>query len=363
MRNTAQDRDITRITLTVLGIGVLIILSYWIVRPLLPSFLWAGMIVIATWPVMLRVQAWLWGKRGLAVAAMTTAFILVLILPLAVAVGTIVANGDRILSLVKSLETQTLGPPPEWVTRLPLIGSGLARAWRELTSSGAQGILERLGPYVSNVAGWLFSRAGSMGITLVQFLLTVIIAAILFARGEAAALHIRRFARRLAGGSGEDAAILAAKAVRGVALGVIVTALAQAIAGGIGLAITGVPGAAALTAIMLLCCIAQVGVPPVLVPCVIWLYWSGQNFWGTVLLIWTVVVSTMDNFLRPVLIKKGADLPLLLVFTGVIGGLVSLGVIGIFVGPAVLAVVFALVDAWISMGETEVAGKSPADVL
>ena len=361
MRNAAPERDVTRTTLVVLGIGTLITLSYWIVRPLLPSFMWAAMIVVATWPVMLRVQAWLWGRRGLAIAVMTTALVLVLIVPLAVAVGTIVLNADRIVSLVKSLDAQTLALPPAWVTRLPVVGPSLANAWQEFAASGPQGMLSRLGPYVGNVAGWLISRAGGMGITLVQFLLTVMIAAILFAKGETAAFHIRRFARRLAGGGGEEAAILAAKAVRGVALGVIITALIQAAVGGIGLAITGVPGAGVLTAIMLLRCIAQLGAVPVLVPSVIWLYWGDHNFAGTVLLIWTLVVTTMDNFLRPILIKKGADLPLLLVFTGVIGGVVSLGVIGIFVGPAVLAVAFALVDAWINMGETEDAGEPAAN--
>lgn len=362
MIDSAQDRDITRTTLVVLGIGALITLTYWILRPLLPSILWAGMIVIATWPMMLRVQGWLWGKRGLAVAVMTIAFVLILILPLVVAVGTIVANVDGIVSFVKSLEAQTVAAaPPEWVARVPVVGPSLVKVYREFASSGSQGILDQLGPYVSKTIAWIFSRAGSIGITLMQFLLTVIIAVIFFSRGETAALQVRRFARRLAGSGGEDAAVLAAKAVRGIALGVIVTALVQAAVGGIGLVVTGVPGAGVLTAIMLLCCIAQVGAPPVLVPSVIWLYWGGHNVAGTVLLVWTLVVTTMDNFLRPVLIKKGADLPLLMVFTGVIGGMVSLGVIGIFVGPAVLAVAFALIDAWIAAGdEDRLPAKTPA---
>ena len=356
MENTAPERDTTRTTLVVLGIGALITVTYWIVRPLLPSFLWAAMIVVATWPVMLWIQTRLWGRRRLAVAAMTTALLLVLIVPLTVAIWAIVANTDRIIGLAKSLETQTLMSPPPWLSRLPVAGPTLTAAWREAASSGFKGLLAELGPYAGSVVGWLLSRAGSLGITLVQFLLTVIIAAILYSKGETAALLARRFARRLAGASGENAALLAAKAVRGVALGVVITAFVQSVVGGIGLAVTGVPGAIVLTAVMLLLCVAQLGAPPVLVPCVIWLYWGGQNFWGTVLLVWTVVVTTLDNFLRPFLIKKGADLPLLLVFAGVIGGVVSLGVIGIFVGPAVLAVAQALVGAWVKAGEAENAG-------
>jgi predicted PurR-regulated permease PerM len=123
--------------------------------------------------------------------------------------------------------------------------------------------------------------------------------------------------------------------------------------GGIGLAIAGVPFAGLLTAVMLLLCIAQVGPSPVLVPAVIWLYWNGEAAWGTFLLVWSVVVVTMDNVLRPILIQRGANLPLLLIFAGVIGGLLAFGLVGIFVGPVVLAVAYTLLKAWINDRSTE----------
>ena len=148
-------------------------------------------------------------------------------------------------------------------------------------------------------------------------------------------------------GNGENAVHLAGQTIRGVALGVVVTAVAQAVFAGLGLVIAGVPFAGVLTAVMLLLAIAQIGVIPVLGAAVAWLYWNGDSTWGTFLLVWTVVAATMDNFLRPILIRKGADLPLLLVFAGVVGGLLAFGLIGIFVGPVVLAVADTLLDAWI----------------
>src|SRR5262249_20340139 len=147
-----------------------------------------------------------------------------------------------------------------------------------------------------------------------------------------------RFARRLGGARGEGSARLAAQAIRGVAMGIIVTALIQTALAGIGFAVTGVPFAAVLTALAFVLCIAQIGPVLVMLLGIVWLCWSGQNGWGTALLIWTVLVGGIDNFLRPILIKKGADLPLLLVFVGVVGGLLAFGIIGIFVGPVVLAV-------------------------
>ena len=185
---------------------------------------------------------------------------------------------------------------------------------------------------------WLAAEAGGVGLIVVQFLLTIVIAAVMYSGGEAAALGIRKFGARFAGQRGEDVVLLAARAIRGVALGVVVTALVQALLGGLGLAVAGIPFAGVLTAVMLLFCIAQLGPTLVLLPATVWLYWTGDNVWGSLLLVWTIFVGTLDNFLRPVLIKQGADLPLLLIFAGVIGGLLSLGLLGIFVGPVVLAV-------------------------
>jgi predicted PurR-regulated permease PerM len=177
-------------------------------------------------------------------------------------------------------------------------------------------------------------------------MLTVAISAILYATGETAGQAVLRFARRLASDRGEDTALLAAASIRGVALGVVVTAVAQSVLGGIGLAVVGVPAVALLSAVMFLLAIAQIGVIPVLAPAAIWLFWSGDTGWAIVLAIWTAFVGTMDNFLRPWLIKKGANLPMLLIFAGVVGGLIAFGLVGIFIGPVVLAVTYTLLGAW-----------------
>jgi predicted PurR-regulated permease PerM len=132
-----------------------------------------------------------------------------------------------------------------------------------------------------------------------------------------------------------------------VALGVGVTALVQALLGGIGLALTGIPFATVLTALMFMLCIAQIGVMPVLLPAIIWLYAAGHSGWGTFLVVWTLIIVNLDNFLRPWLIRRGADLPLLLIFVGVIGGIISLGLVGIFIGPLLLAVSYTLLNSWL----------------
>jgi predicted PurR-regulated permease PerM len=213
-------------------------------------------------------------------------------------------------------------------------------------------------PYVQKVFSWFVAQAGSMGMTMLHFLLTVIIASILYAKGEVVEDGVLRFARRLAGTQGEEVAVLAAKAVRGVMLGVVLTALIQAAVSGVGLLITGVPAVGLLTAVVFMLCLAQLGPILVLVPAVIWLYWSGQPIWGTVLLVISVVAVTLDNVIRPFLIKKGADLPLLLIFSGVIGGLIAFGIIGLFIGPVFLAVGYTLLAAWVKGDKADAANPS-----
>ncbi|MCK9196337.1 MAG: AI-2E family transporter YdiK [Syntrophales bacterium] len=340
-------RDITHSTLTVLLIAILIVAVFGILRPFIPALVWATTIVVTTWPVLLRVQAWLWGKRGLATLVMTVALLLVLVIPCWIALATIIDNAHRIDDLAESLRTSALPPPPSWVQDVPMIGPKLSTAWQEVATAGPEGVISWIKPYSGKVAKWFVDQAGNLGKILVQFLLTVIISAILYTRGDTAAAGIRRFARRLGGHRSEEVTILAGKAIRGVALGVVVTALAQSFLGGIGLAVTGVPSAAVLTAVMFMLCAAQLGPGLVLIPAVIWLFWGNHNMAGSVLLVWTVIVTSLDNVLRPMLIRKGADLPLLLVFAGVIGGLIAFGIVGIFIGPVVLAVAFTLLKAWV----------------
>lgn len=345
---TQPQRELARTLLTVIFIGGLIVASLWILRPFIAAAIWATMIVVATWPVLLWFQARLWRRRWLAIVAMTGVLLLVFAVPLALAIGTVVGNAEEIVTRVKSIVGFRMPTPPGWIAHLPFIGPKVVLAWEQVVASGVDGLLARVMPYGGRMAQWLVAEAGNVGLLFVQFLLTLVLAALMYAGGDGAARDVVRFGRRLAGDRGENAVALAGQAIRSVALGVVVTAVVQAALAGIGLGVAGVPFAGLLTAVIAFLCIAQIGPSPVLVPAVIWLYWSGETAWGTFLLVWTVFVVTLDNILRPVLIKRGADLPLLLIFAGVIGGLLAFGLVGVFVGPVVLAVAYTLLQAWIA---------------
>lgn len=351
-RGAPAVADLARTTFGVLFIVGLLGTSIWILRPFLGPTVWATMVVVATWPLMLRIQQRLWGKRSLAVVAMTLMLLLLFLVPLSLAVVTIVGNADQIVAWAKVAASYRLpDEPPLWASRLPMVGSLIVSVWEQATAHGLSDLLPRLSPYAGNLTRWFVGEVGSIGFLLVQFLVTLVIAAVMYASGEQAADLVRGFARRLAGQRGVGAVELAGGAIRGVALGVGVTAAVQAALGGVGVAVAGVPFPGLLTALMFMLCVAQVGPAPVLVPAVIWIFWDGHTGWAVALAIWATIVSTLDNVIRPLLIRLGADLPLMLIFAGVIGGLLGFGLVGIFVGPVVLAVAYTLLEAW--MGDLE----------
>ena len=339
--------DLAQRTLGVLVIAGLIVTSLWILKPFLPAVIWAITLVIATWPIMRRLQNRLWGSRGLAVTIMTVALLLVFVVPFWLAIGTIVTHSDRVLGWAETITTVGVPPPPAWLLDVPLVGDRLNTAWAGIASSEGPELLQKIRPYAGRLANWFVGAVGSFGLVLVQFLLTVAVCAILYSMGESAAAFAKRFGARLAGDRGMRAVILAGQAIRGVALGVVVTAFVQSAIGATALFVSGVPYASVLSALLFMLCIAQLGPALILVPAVIWMYSTGATGAATVLLILSIIAIGIDNFLRPVLIRRGVDLPLLLILSGVIGGLMAFGLIGLFLGPTVLAVAYTLLDAWV----------------
>ncbi|WP_459676840.1 AI-2E family transporter YdiK [Acidisoma sp. 7E03] len=340
--------DPTRLMMMLFFIGGLTLCSVWVLKPFLPATIWATTIVVAIWPLLLRLQRLMGGSRGLAVAAMTLIVVVLFVVPFWLAVTTILNHIDSLIGLAHAVVSFRLPPPPPWVETVPLIGYKLQEAWDKFQGSGIGKVLPSATPYIGSTAQWFLGSIGSFGRLLVQFILTTVIVAIMSTHGEAGASVALAFGGRLGGERGRQMVVLGARAIRAVALGVMLTSLVDAAVGGIGLVIAGVPLATLLTAVMFIFCVAQVGPGIVLIPADIWMYVSGQYLMGTVLLVITVVAIAIDNLMRPLLIRKEANLPMLLVLVGVLGGLGAFGLIGLFIGPAVLAVAYTLLRAWIA---------------
>lgn len=359
MNTIPRPRDIPQILLSVLFLALMIIACLWIVQPFILGFAWAATIVIATWPVLLWFQRLLFGRRSLAVLVMTLLLFLLFVIPISLLVNSLV---DGSTPLVHAITSGNLTLPDlAWLNSIPFIGAKLYSGWHSLLDMGGSALMAKVRPYIGTTTTWFVGQAAHVGRFLMHSALMLLFSALLYWQGEKVAFGMRYFATRLAAKRGDAAVLLAGQAIRAVALGVVVTALVQAVLGGIGLGISGVPNATLLTVVMIFSCLVQLGPLIVLVPSIIWLYWTGDTTWGTVLLVWSCVVGTMDNVIRPMLIRMGADLPMILILSGVIGGLVAFGMIGLFIGPVLLAVSWRLFDAWLH--EVPPPSTDPDDVL
>ncbi|MBB3257693.1 putative PurR-regulated permease PerM [Paraburkholderia bannensis] len=347
--------DIARALFVIAILCALTVGSLYVMRPFIPGLIWATMIVVATWPAMLAVERRCGKRRGIATLIMLLILLVVIVLPLYSAISTLAEHGGEIMGLIRSLPSYTLPPPPMWIHDLPMVGSRIAGEWQTLSDAGPGGLLARLEPYVSIAAHWLIGHAASVGVFVMHMVITVIITGILYMQGEKAAAFVVRFAQRVGPRYGEEAVRLAGAAIRAVALGIVVTAVLQSALGGIGLAVAGVPGAGVLTALMLMLCLAQIGPGLPLFGGAIWLFVHDSHVAAILLGVWSVMVVMLDNFVRPVLIRRGVNLSMLLILSGVLGGMFAFGIVGLFIGPVILAVSSTLLTAWINTAATPAA--------
>ena len=342
--------DITRVVLMVLCIVMLLTGSFLTLLPFLGGLIWAATVVIATWPLLLRVRAKTGKRPWVAVLVMTSVVLLAVILPFGFAVSTLLDVVHRGPELLGDFLTRGLGPPPEWLGTIPAVGGQLVAKWQALAAGGRDALIEAAQPYVGDAAQWALAITGGIGAVTVQILLTIILVAILYSQGETAARGALALGFRLGGERGMDVMRLAAQAVRSVALGVVVTALVQSVLTGLALWLCGIPAAGVLAALVFMLGIAQLGPLPVMLPAIAWLYWTDQYVWGTVLLVLAIPIGALDNVLRPILIRRGVQLPMLLIIAGVIGGLIGFGVMGLFIGPVLLAATYTLAKSWVAEG-------------
>lgn len=318
-----------------------------VLRPFLPAILWAAIIVVATWPIMLRVERLFGGHRGLAVAAMSSGLFVAIVAPVALLLITLVTRFPDLRELGERLLAGPWPGPPEWVSRLPF-GAQLATHWQEAVAQSPEHWTALAQPYLGRVALWLSQHVGTLGGITLQILLTLVLVVVFYLHGEGLAMSLRRLARRTGGARAEEGAVLAGQAMRAIAAGVVLTALVQSVLSGLGLWVAGIPAPAVLTSVMFMLCVMQIGPTPVLIPSVLWLFFQHQVGAGVALAVWALLMVLIDNILRPWLIQRGAKLPFMLVLGGVIGGLLAFGIAGIFIGPILLAVVKRLMERWVA---------------
>ncbi|QCI20275.1 AI-2E family transporter YdiK [Buchnera aphidicola (Brachycaudus cardui)] len=345
MQNPKEKMDVSQSILSLIFIISIGVISFLVIHPFILGFSWASMIVISTWPLMLKIQKFLGGKRSLAVAIMIIILLLLFIIPVFFLVNSLIATSIPLIHWFSSNNLEF--PELVWLQDIPLIGKKIFISYQDLLSGDGGELIREVRPYMGRTTEFIILQAKNCGLFVIHLMLMLFFSVLLYWNGEKISKSIRHFACRLSSKNGDAIIFLAVQAVRAVALGVAVTALIQAILSGIGLLVSGVPYWALLMIIIVFSCLVQLGPLPILIPSIIWLYWNNNTTWGTILLIWSCLVFILDHILRPFFIRMGADLPILLILSGVIGGLLAFGIIGLFIGPVVLVIFYRLIISWI----------------
>ena len=333
---------IERVVAVALFAGLLVGVAL-VLRPFVTAILFGGIIVIATWPV----HEWLLRKGlsnavvALILTVITVAFIVVPAIVLAPRLG------GQLLEVVNRVQTFLNRTPelPGWVIGLPLIGPRTEQLWSQLVHGQVQEILS---PYSATLRKAVIDTGSALAEGMLQIILSLAIAAMFWLRGDAIKSLLEHIANRFAGSFGEKALSEAAASVKGVSYGIVGTALIQAVALTVGMLIAGIPNATVLGFVALLIALSQIGILLVVIwgGAAWWLFSMDAQWWAIFMIVWGVVVSLVDNVVRPFLVGFGATMPLTLVFLGVLGGFFAFGFLGMFIGPTLLAVFFALLQAW-----------------
>ncbi|WP_172326717.1 AI-2E family transporter [Mangrovicoccus sp. HB161399] len=347
-----QSRDALVIdtAIRLLFLGGFVLIALHLVAPLFGLMLWAVILAVAVYPV----HAWLSAKLG---GRATLSAVLITLLGLAITLGPIAVLASQVIDAatwaMAAVQNGSFGlPSPERLARIPLVGAKLAQAWTSFGSNLAQ-LLAQVGPVLLSTGKMVLAKVAGVGIALAMLSVSVVIMGLLFRPGPALAAHARRFANRIFAPRGAGFVDLAGATVRNVSRGVIGVAVIQSLLAGMIMVAFGVPLAGPLTLVALFLGIIQIGPGPVLIPVIIWAWFGMGTGLAILFTVMMVPVMVVDNVLRPILMARGLETPMLVILVGVLGGMFAYGLIGLFIGPVILAVFYELVIAWVAAAEAE----------
>ena len=328
-------------------VGLFVLLAtacLMILRPFLPLIAWGIVIAIAAYPSYRKLRTWLGGRGNLAAVLCTLVFLALLIVPVVLLTETMIEGIGTLTAHVRE-GSISIPPPPGRIATWPIIGPPLQSAWN-MAATNLTGLLKSLGPQLKPIASWLFSASAGLGLTVLQFLLSIVVAGVLLANASGGAAVSHSLANRLFGAQGPEFEQLASATIRSVVNGIIGVAAIQTVAAGIGFLVVGMPGAGLWILFFLIAAILQAGTIA-LIPAVIYVFAIASTTKAVLFLLWCVVVGLMDNVLKPLLLGRGVAVPIAVIFLGAIGGFLAIGIIGLFIGAVVLSVGYKLFLAWL----------------
>jgi len=356
---SAEDQQVARRTIdTALRLALTALMVFWsfqIFKPFMMPVLWAGIIAVAVYPLFLRFESLLGGRRKLALTLFTLLALAVLIAPTVMLAESTVSTAQALSEQIEQ-DGLKVPPPADSVKEWPLIGDKVHGIWKG-ASENLEGTIRQYSDEVKKAGKWLLGVAAGAGGDLVLFIIAILIAAAFMANAKTIEHFLELLAVRLAGEQGRDFAQLGGATVRSVAQGVLGIAVIQSLAAGIGMLLVGVPGAGLWALLVLLLAVMQL--PPIIIlgPVAAWVFSVADTLPAVLFLGWAIIVSASDAFLKPLFLGRGMDIPMLVILIGAIGGMIGSGIIGLFVGAVVLALSYRLFIAWLTQDATEADSK------
>jgi predicted PurR-regulated permease PerM len=328
-------------------IGLVILLAaacFLILRPFLPLITWGIIIAISVYPGYRRLQLLLRGRRVLSSVLITLLLLAFLVCPLILLAGTLVGGIQTFTAHLKN-GTPVIPPPPASIETWPVIGVPLKSAW-SLASTNITAALRNFAPQIKSAVSELLSASAAIGFTVLQFALSIVVAGVLLANVVSASRAAHSFANRIFGDRGTEFERLVSSTIRSVTTGILGVALLQSLLAALGFLVAGLPGAGMWAIMFLIAAVLQVGAL-ILIPSVIYMFAISSVTKAVLFTVWCLFVALVDNVLKPVLLGRGAPVPIVVVFLGAIGGFVAMGLIGLFVGAIILSVGYKLFIAWL----------------
>jgi predicted PurR-regulated permease PerM len=341
--------NLIELTIRLGVLALLLYLSLTLIWPFLTIGIWSVVLTVTLYPVYSWLVAVLGGRRRLAAAILTLLSLFIVIGPATwLALGLV--DSVRTLSERFDLSVLALPPPPESVKSWPLVGDPIYQFW-DLAANNLQAALAKLAPHLRPLGGSLLQITADAGAGALKFFIAIIVSGFLYSPAPSLVDATRKLSRRLTAGRGEEFVQLAGATIRAVSRGVIGISALQAFLAGLGLMAAGIPSASLITSAVLILGIIQIGPSIVLIPLIIWSWMAMETTSALLFTAYMIPVNLLDNVLRPLVMGRGLNTPILVILIGVIGGTISYGLTGLFLGPIILAVIWELLMAWIREGE------------
>jgi predicted PurR-regulated permease PerM len=334
------------LAIRLVALGLLVAWCFLIIRPFAATLIWGGILAVAIQPVHRLLASGLADRDGLAAALLGAAGLALIFGPVSLLAASFV-SGIEALAQAFTAGRLVPPPPPEWLTGVPFFGQRLHDLWA-LASVNLVMASDTLAPLARDLGERLLALAGAAGLTVLQFAVAMVIAAVLLPRAASANAGIARLAERLAPARGATFVTLAAQTVRNVARGVIGVAMLQGLMMGAGFLLAGIPLPGLWTFLCVALAILQIGTAPVAIVTIIYAWQGLDTPWAVLFTVWMIFASVIDNVLKPVLMAKGLPTPMAVIVLGLLGGTLLHGLIGLFVGPVVLAMGYDLLRLWMA---------------